>query len=140
DRILRQGMRIAGGRSEVVRARHRALAQSGTFAGHRGYVHGDDLRRIDWHALARTGNLFVKVLEEDERRATTILLDSSPSMLAGSPPRLVAALRLAAILGGLALVHLDGVHVHAGATDVLLRGRGAVPELLTRLGAPSPRD
>ncbi|GDY02116.1 hypothetical protein LBMAG49_14450 [Planctomycetota bacterium] len=138
DAILRFQHRIAGGQSEVLRARHRALSQSGTFAGHRSYVRGDDLRRIDWNAYARTGSMFIKLLEEDDRRATTVFVDASPSMLCGNPPRLVTALRLAAILGGLALVHLDGVQLRVGAVDQLLQGRGAVADLLQRLAAVRP--
>jgi uncharacterized protein (DUF58 family) len=140
EQLLRHGNRIVGGRTEVARARRRALAASGTFAGHRNYVPGDDVRRLDWHAFARTGGLFVMLLEEDERRATTVLLDTSPSMLAGGPPRLLASLRLAAILGGLALVHLDGVHVRAGGEGRGLQGHGAVGELLTRLREHVVRD
>ena len=140
DQILRQNRRIQGGQSEVARARHRALSQSGTFAGHRAYAPGDDLRRLDWNAYARTGGLFVKLLEEDDRRATTVLVDASPSMMCGDPPRLVTALRLAAILGGLSLVHLDGVHVHAGSLDLPLQGRGMVGDLLQRLASVAPRQ
>jgi uncharacterized protein (DUF58 family) len=133
EQILRQNRRIQGGQTEVARARHRALAQSGTFAGHRAYAPGDDLRRLDWNAFARTGHLFVKLLEDDDRRATSILVDVSPSMLCGEPPRLVTALRLAAILGGLSLVHLDGVQVHAGDQQFTLQGRGTTGDLLQRL-------
>jgi uncharacterized protein (DUF58 family) len=141
DQILARPLRIAGARREAVRSRRRALAQSGTFVGHRHYETGDDLRRIDWNAYARTGNLYVKLLAEDERRAATVLLDTSPSMLAGTPPRLCTALRLAAILAWLALAHLDGVDVHAGATATFA-GRAAVPALLEHLRAlpVRPRD
>jgi uncharacterized protein (DUF58 family) len=141
DRILRHGMRVRGARRELARSRHRALVQSGTFAGHRPYVAGDDLRRIDWHACARTGQLFVKLLTEDERRATTLLVDTSASMLAGNVPRLCTALRLAAILGGLALVHLDGVLVQT-ASGTAFTGRSNVPVLLDHLRAlaPAPVD
>lgn len=135
EQILRRIARVASTRMEAVRARRRSLQQSGTFAGHRPYTSGDDLRRIDWNAVARTGSLFVKLLEEDEHRATTILLDSSPSMLAGVPPRWCTALRLAAILGGLGLVQLDGVRVRAGGIDTTFVGRGNVGALLEHLAA-----
>jgi uncharacterized protein (DUF58 family) len=135
EQILRRGARILGARREAVRARTRALQQSGTFAGHRPYARGDDLRRIDWNAVARTGSLFVKLLEEDERRLTTIVVDTSASMLAGAPPRLCAAQRIAAILGGLALVQLDGVQIHAAGADETFTGRGGVPALLEHLAA-----
>jgi len=133
DQILRKSGRIRGARREAVRARHSALVQTGTFAGHRRYVQGDDLRRLDWNAFARTGDLYVKLLEEDERRATTVVVDCSSSMLAGAPPRLCTALRLAAILGSLSLIHLDGVHVRASGVEALFTGRGNVPLLLEQL-------
>lgn len=138
--ILRHSGRIRGARRETVRSRHRALVQSGTFAGHRPYAQGDDLRRLDWNAYARTGGLYVKLLEEDERRAATVVVDTSGSMLAGDPPRLCTALRLGAILGGLALVHLDGVHVRAGGCDEAFAGRGTVPGLLEHLERAPVRD
>ncbi|MGE3174506.1 MAG: DUF58 domain-containing protein [Planctomycetota bacterium] len=134
DGLLARSARITGARREVARSRHRALEQTGTFVGHRPYAPGDDLRRIDWNAYARTGSLFVKLLAEDERRATTVWLDLSASMRAGQPPRLLTALRLAAILAGLALRHLDGVELCAGGQETFA-GRGSVPQLLEHLGA-----
>jgi uncharacterized protein (DUF58 family) len=134
DTILSRSARIAGARRETARSRHRSLVQSGTFVGHRPYVVGDDLRRIDWNAYARTGSLFIKLLAEDERRATTLLLDTSPSMCAGTLPRFCTAQRLAAILGGLALMHLDGVDVHGGQLTSFA-GRGAVATMLEHLRA-----
>ncbi|MEO6595509.1 MAG: DUF58 domain-containing protein [Planctomycetota bacterium] len=111
--LLARGAALPVARVEHQRARRAALSQSGTFVGHRPYVRGDDLRRIDWAASARTGELFVKQLEEEERRTATLLLDLSASLLVGTPPRRLAALRLAAIVGGLALRHLDGLTVVA---------------------------
>ena len=137
--ILARAARVQGGRTEVARARQRALSQSGTFVGHRAYAPGDDLRRLDWHAFARTGHLFLKLLEEDERRQTTLLLDTSASMLAGEPARWTGMLRLAAILGGLALRHLDGVRIVAGGTDVAFAGSAGLPPMLQHLRASTPR-
>lgn len=137
--ILARAARVQGGRTEVARARQRALSQSGTFVGHRAYAPGDDLRRLDWHAFARTGHLFLKLLEEDERRQTTLLLDTSASMLAGEPPRWTGTLRLAAILGGLALRHLDGVRIVAGGSDVAFAGSAGFEPMLQHLRALSPR-
>ena len=134
DQILRKSARIRGARREAVRARHRALVQTGTFAGHRSYVQGDDLRRLDWNAYARTGGLYVKLLEDDEQQSAAVVVDSSPSMWVGQTPRLCTALRLAAILGGLSLLHLDGVHLRVGSEEALLAGRGQLPALLEQLG------
>lgn len=135
--MLAQPTTIAAARDDRQRARRAVLSQSGTFVGHRPYVRGDDLRRIDWAAYARTGALFTKQLEEEERRAATLLLDLSPSLLAGEPPRRLWALRIAAIVGGLSLVHLDALTViapGAGAAAVAtFAGVGMLDALLLHL-------
>ena len=128
--LLARGSTMLGGRIEHERARTAALSQSGTFVGHRHYVRGDDPRRIDWAASARSGELFIKQFEEEERRTATLVLDLSPSLLVGSPPRRLAALRLAAVAGGLALRHLDGVTIVApGAGALSLASFAAASDL-----------
>lgn len=134
--LLATRSRIDAGRVERLRARRAVLSQSGTFVGHRRYERGDDLRHLDWSAYARTGELFTKQLQEDDRRAVTIALDLSASLLAGSPQRRVGALRLAAVIGGLALARLDGVTVvAAGAANPSQRfvGVAQLPALLEHL-------
>src|SRR5690242_21398996 len=46
---------------------HRApyFGASIDFAEHRGYVAGDDIRRVDWRLYARTDKYFVKQYEAD---------------------------------------------------------------------------
>jgi uncharacterized protein (DUF58 family) len=129
--ILRRAPRIRAARDPRPRARRRQTAASGTFAGHRAYSPGDDLRQLDWNAFARSGELFLKVLEEEDRRTLTLCVDRTASMATGDPERWRGALRLAAILGGLALVRLDGVQVIT-APDRRARFEGprALPRLL----------
>jgi uncharacterized protein (DUF58 family) len=127
---------IDAGRIEQLRARRSVLSQSGTFVGHRRYERGDDLRHLDWSAYARTGEFFTKQLQEDDRRAITVVVDLSPSMRAGTPPRRLGALRLAAVLGGLALARVDGVSIVApGASNANARftGTAQLPQLLEHL-------
>lgn len=49
----------------------------------REYVPGDDVRRIDWAATARTGELQTRVVLEDVALALAAILDTSASMQAG---------------------------------------------------------
>jgi uncharacterized protein (DUF58 family) len=133
--ILARPLRVQGARVESARARRRKLSQSGVFAGHRRYVVGDDPRWIDWNAYARSGTYHVKLLEEEERRTATIVLDTSASMTAGSPERRLGALRLCAILGGLALQQLDGLRIQGGRHGLSLAGAGSLSRLLEELPA-----
>src|SRR5499427_5827691 len=61
---------------------HRApfFGASIDFAEHRGYVPGDDIRRIDWKLYARTDRFYVKQYEADTNTNFTILFDVSKSM------------------------------------------------------------
>lgn len=54
------------------------------FAEHRAYQPGDDIRRIDWRAYARTDRYTVKQFEADTNTDFTVLLDTSASMSFGS--------------------------------------------------------
>jgi len=61
---------------------HRApyFGASIDFAEHRGYVPGDDIRRVDWRLYARTDRYFVKQYEADTNSNFVVLLDTSKSM------------------------------------------------------------
>ncbi|MCE9600610.1 MAG: DUF58 domain-containing protein [Gemmatimonadetes bacterium] len=50
------------------------------FAEHRQYQPGDDLRRIDWKAYARTDRFYVKEYEADTNAGVLFALDVSASM------------------------------------------------------------
>ncbi|NPA34743.1 MAG: DUF58 domain-containing protein [Chlorobi bacterium] len=52
-----------------------------TFADHRPYEPGDDLRHLDWKLLARLKKKYTRRFEEETNMRVLILLDSSPSML-----------------------------------------------------------
>ena len=75
------------------------------FADYRDYTPGDDLRRLDWNIYARLERPFIKLLEEEEDLAVTILLDGSLSMNWGTDEehKFNYARRLAAGLGSIAL-------------------------------------
>src|SRR6476660_4852755 len=61
---------------------HRApfFGASIDFAEHRGYVAGDDIRRVDWRLYARTDRFYVKQYEADTNTNFCVLLDVSKSM------------------------------------------------------------
>jgi uncharacterized protein (DUF58 family) len=50
------------------------------FAEHRGYVPGDDIRRVDWKVYARTDRYYIKEYEADSNSNFAVLLDVSKSM------------------------------------------------------------
>src|SRR5881628_1281804 len=66
---------------------HRApyFGASIDFAEHRGYVPGDDIRRVDWRLYARTDRYYVKQYEADTNTNLSVLLDISRSI--SSPAR-----------------------------------------------------
>ncbi len=130
--ILRGAPRLHRAPQNEVRSRRRSRSESGTFSGHRAYGDGDDLRNLDWNVYARTDELFMKVLEDEDRVGLTLILDRSASMTVEA--RWAGAMRLAAILGGLALVHMDGLHLVWGSgQDSTLAGAAALGRLLETL-------
>jgi uncharacterized protein (DUF58 family) len=54
------------------------------FAEHRGYVAGDDIRRVDWRLYARTDRFYIKEYEADSNANFSVVLDVSKSMGFGS--------------------------------------------------------
>src|SRR5690349_15954049 len=90
---------------------HRAQRRTAgiEFADYRPYTPGDDLRRVDWNAYARLGTLQVRQAQAEHDTVLYLLVDPSPSMAFGAPAKFLAARRLAAALGYIALAHLDAV-------------------------------
>jgi uncharacterized protein (DUF58 family) len=91
------------------------------FAEHRGYVAGDDIRRVDWRLFARTDRFYIKEYEADTNSNFSVLLDVSKSMGFGS--RGVTKLDYAKMLAG-CLTHLvhkqrDRVGLVAFDSDVV---------------------
>jgi uncharacterized protein (DUF58 family) len=60
---------------------HNRLAGSSIeFAEHKEYGPGDDIRHIDWKAVARVGRYYVKRFEDETEMRTFLVLDASASM------------------------------------------------------------
>jgi uncharacterized protein (DUF58 family) len=68
------------------------------FRDHRDYQPGDDLRRIDWSAFARSDKLTVKLYREEISPHLDIVLDGSRSMALEASAKTRAAVGLAAVL------------------------------------------
>ncbi len=57
---------------------------AGEFVDYREYSPGDDLRRLDWKALGRTGRKYLKLYQDETDLRCTLVLDCSGSMLQGA--------------------------------------------------------
>ncbi|MCX7967614.1 MAG: DUF58 domain-containing protein [Armatimonadetes bacterium] len=81
------------------------------FAEHRPYFPGDDLRYLDWKALAKLDKLFVRQFEQETNMRCYLLLDSSGSMGYGSvnESKLDYAVKLSALLAYIVLRQGDAV-------------------------------
>jgi uncharacterized protein (DUF58 family) len=83
------------------------------FAEYREYCPGDDLRRLDWRAYARTNRHFIKQYEEESNLRATIFLDASASMKYTGRGRAMSkfdyAATLAASLAALCVTQRDAV-------------------------------
>jgi len=102
---------------------HRApfFGASIDFAEHRGYVAGDDIRRVDWKLYARTDRYYVKQYEADTNTNLTVLLDVSRSMSFGSRgvPKLEYASFVGACLAYLAQRQRDRVGIITFDSDIV---------------------
>jgi uncharacterized protein (DUF58 family) len=91
------------------------------FAEHRGYVPGDDIRRVDWRLYARTDRYYIKEYEADSNSNFAVLLDVSRSMGFGSEglTKLDYARMLAACLTYLVHRQRDRVGFVAFDSDIV---------------------
>jgi uncharacterized protein (DUF58 family) len=73
--------------------RHQSRQQGGAgeFVDFREYSGSEDLRRLDWKVLARTGKAFIRLHQEETNLLCTLAIDASGSMLFGARGRRDAA-------------------------------------------------
>jgi uncharacterized protein (DUF58 family) len=83
----------------------------------RAYVPGDDVRRIDWAASARSGDLQTRIVLEDVALTLGAALDTSPSMRIGRQRPLLDAAR-EAISGWFAAAMPDDRCIRIGSASV----------------------
>jgi len=69
--------------------RHQSRQQGGAgeFVDFREYYGSDDLRRLDWKVLGRTGKAFVRLHQDETNLVCTLAVDATGSMLFGSGSR-----------------------------------------------------
>lgn len=148
DRLDVRSRKVFAGKLPGER-RSKRRGQSVEFDDFRPYVPGDDLRHIDWNVMARLDRLMVKLFREDQDLSVHLVLDLSPSMLAGArgeePAKAVYAARLMAALAYVGLVNNNRVTLTTFGTPggvrrlAALRGRRgierAVRFMLDELGA-----
>jgi len=159
---LRFGTRHAMEGTYTGRHRSRHKGGASEFLEHRQYSPGDDVRRLDWKVLGRTGRPYIRLYEDETNLVATLVLDVSRSMTFGAglgrgadSSKLDYARYLAAAMAyliikerdrfGLALVSskLDAFHPPASTStqlEVVVNAlEGAVPAPHTAL-APALRD
>ena len=102
---------------------HRApfFGASIDFAEHRGYVAGDDIRRVDWRLYARTDRYYVKQYEADTNTNLSVLFDISKSMQFSGRgiPKIEYAAYLAACVTYLAQKQRDRVGILTFDNDIV---------------------
>jgi uncharacterized protein (DUF58 family) len=140
---LRRRLRVrarSGSSGEHVASRRGGSAE---FLEHRPYAPGDDLRRMDWLAFARTGEPVLKLFRAEEDVVVRLVVDASASLDTGTPPKIAVAKRVAAAIGYMALASSERAQVLAAGDGLVrmrepLRGRGALTKLLRELDAIFP--
>ncbi len=97
---------------------HRSLhiGASIEFKEHRPYVHGDEIRSIDWKVFGKTDRLYIRQYEDETNLRCTMVIDQSGSMrYCGSRANGLSkhefAVRLAACLGYMLISQQDSVGI-----------------------------
>jgi len=98
---------------------------AGEFVDFREHAPGEDLRRLDWKVLARTGRAYTRLFQDETNLLCTLAIDASASMLFGTPSKLEYVQYLATSLSHLIARQQDQVGlavISEGLGQVLLPG------------------
>jgi len=123
--------------------RSKRRGQSVEFADYRQYVHGDDIRFIDWNVYGRLDQLFLKLFLEEQDLSLHIVMDTSASTALGEPSKALMIKRLAAALAYVGLVNHNRVTLSAFADGLVgelgnMRGRNFLGRMAEFLLAQEP--
>jgi uncharacterized protein (DUF58 family) len=86
----------------------------------RAYQPGDDLRQVDWNAVARTGELILRIRQDEVSPRVEVVLDGSRSMALSA--RKAACTREVALLTAGTVAHAAG-----GGREARAGARHGVP-------------
>src|SRR5690349_17662712 len=140
--VLRRRLEIRARSGAAGEHLARRRGGSAEFQEHRPYAPGDDLRRIDWLAFARSGVPVVKTFRAEEDVVVRLLVDASASLDFGNPRKIAVCRRVAAALAYLALTDSERVQLLVAgggsarglaAVGEPMRGRGALHRVLSEL-------
>ncbi|GKT11396.1 MAG: hypothetical protein ISEC1_P0360 [Thiomicrorhabdus sp.] len=110
----------------------------------RPYELGDEIRRINWHLMAKTGKAYTKLFQEERQESWFILVDQRQSMRFGTRKRLKAtqATRVAGYFAWLsqkATVPVVGARLTTELEMTpILEGRGTYTHLMEKFSAACP--
>jgi uncharacterized protein (DUF58 family) len=109
------------------------------FAEHRQYYPGDEIRHIDWRAVAKTDRYYIKEYEEETNLKAHLLVDASGSMAyrGKHPSKFQHAQHIAAALAYLLLHQRDavGLMLHDSRFRQVIKPRSHSKHLLQILQA-----
>jgi uncharacterized protein (DUF58 family) len=142
--VLRRRLEVrarSGGSGEHTARRRGGAAE---FHEHRAYAPGDDLRRIDWAAYARTGEPVLKLFRAEEDVVARIVCDGSASLghpgpAAGAGPSKLEVMRkVAAAIAYMALAGSERAQILVageglGQQTAPVRGRAGLGSMLRAL-------
>ncbi|MBN2865393.1 MAG: DUF58 domain-containing protein [Thiotrichales bacterium] len=110
----------------------------------RPYQVGDEIRRINWQLMAKTGHAFTKLYQEERQENSFILLDHRQTMRFGTRTRLKAeqALRAAGYylwMAQQAGTPVEGVRLAETVTFTpTFEGRSSFEQMMARFSQPCP--
>ncbi len=128
--------RSGGGGDHLARRR----GGNAEFLEHRSYAPGDDPRRLDWHAFARSGEPVFKLFRAEEDVVVRLVMDASASLAAGAPPKLHVTKKIAASVAYMALASGERAQILTAGQGLArtgdpARGRAAISKLVRELDA-----